>query len=88
MSESIRFCVDCKHVRFSRRYGEQCTFKAIRWHNPVTGKVDPDPIYTCSYERADPFQERFKTCGPEGKNFEPKPPRKTFLQRLLARVLP
>lgn len=69
----MKTCIECKHSRF--RDGFDCLHPSYAQDNPVYGvPLGKD----CWGER------KHGACGMDGKLWEPRPPKRTFLQWLFA----
>ena len=78
----MRYCKTCRHARV-RGKGEEW----LQYARCVRPNSSYDPVAGtsgyCEFERQPPDDYRRKdVCGPDGKYWEPIPPRRTFWQRI------
>lgn len=71
MSRVHNPCVDC---RFSKaNYGFECAKSELELAHPVLGSTR----LACF-----DLRQKGQACGPEGRHFEKRPPKRSFLQRI------
>lgn len=73
--ESAKLCIDCRHMRDTETY--------YACGNTLNPAVRQNPVYgNWSFAKCAAMRETYGWCGPEGRHFEPKPPRVSKWQRL------
>lgn len=82
-TEQVIFCKDCKYFDTSDSWPSlaKCHHPDSKWEsepNLITGKV------TSGFEYADHNRKRYNKCGRYGKWFKPIPPKKPWLDRVIA----
>lgn len=74
----MKLCTDCVH---SRRHWLSDSSTNFDKCAAITWVVDGSPKHCCAVLR-----EAGQGCGPEGKMFEPKPPKVSLLAKLIAKL--
>ena len=83
MSDKINKCIDCDHIRKNWEFCECYSPKNVRPVNKLVGCENTERIYNgCKYLRDDVFWRGIELCGPSGKWFEPKKPKKSLYERI------
>ena len=84
-NNNIKRCVDCAHIYIK---WNECCCKSPKNVKPVNQLVgcpigDKKPFYTyCSHLREEKSWLGYELCGPLGKWFEPKKPKKSLYEKI------